>query len=134
MAGDERQQYEGPGCGGDPAATEPTIAAGYTARWTDSSEPNPGERKKSVIRKVFVEPACAGDTNLDRAGFSITLTKSSVPEVADRFYLRWRDDDHDETETFVNRADALAAYEGRLRDFRACADGPGEDDPFRRVR
>ena len=129
MAGDEQQQHVGSDCGGDPAASEPTITAGYTARWTDSSDPNPGERKKSVIRNVFVEPACAGDTDLDRAGFSITLTESSVPQVADRFYLRWRDDDHDETEAFVNRAEATAAYDRRLRDFRACADGPGENDP-----
>jgi hypothetical protein len=127
MAGDEEHQPDGPGCGGDPAATRPTITAGYTVRWTDSSDPNPGERTKSVSHKVFIEPACPGGAGLDRAGFSITLTESFVPEVADRFFVRWRDDDHDETETFVNRADAMAAYERRLRDSGACAGGPDQN-------
>ena len=128
MTGDQ-EQPEGPGA--DPTTTEPTITAGYTARWTDTSGPNPGERKKSVIRECHIEPACEDSTGFNTAGFSITLTESFVPGAAARYFVRWRDDDQDETETFTNRAEALTAYERRIRDFRACADVLDERSPTR---
>ena len=126
MTGDKAQQQEGSGGDVDAAISEPTITAAYTARWTDASGPNPGERKKSVIRNSHIAPASDDNTGLNNTGFSITLTESFVPGVTDRYHVRWRDDDHDETETFVSRADALAAYERRIRDYRPRADGPDE--------
>jgi hypothetical protein len=113
----------------DPTPVEPTITAGFTARWIDPSGPNPGARRKSVIRKSYIAPACDGST-----GFSITLTESFYPHVTGRYHVRWRDDAHDETETFMNRADAMAAYERRIRDFRACAEGLDEDRSGRAAR
>ena len=127
MTGDQ-EQHEGTEA--DPPPTEPTITAGYTARWTDASEPNAGEREKTVIHESHIEPACADTTGFNNAGFSITLTESFVPGAGPRYLVRWRDDDQDKTDTFANRADALAAYERRIREFRACANGLDERSPI----
>ena len=110
----------------DPTPTDPIITAGYSARWVDSSGDHPGEHQKRVVRKSFIEPACA-----DHAGFSITLTESVEPGVGARYLVRWREGDRDETEAFVGLAAALRAYERRMRDFRArcLAEGNNEDQP-----
>ena len=127
MNGDVEQEH--PGAGSEPAATEPTITAGYIARWTDASGPHPGECKKSVIRESYIEPARADKTGLNNIGFSLTLTESFVPDATARYSVRWRGEDHDETETFTSRADALAYYERRIRDFRASAEAPDGRSP-----
>lgn len=108
----------------EPTPTEPTITAGYIARWTDPAGPHPGEHRKIVIHKTHIEPACEDSTGLDNSGFSITLTESFVPGIADRYIVRWRAGDRDDAETYANRADALTAYERLIRDSRTCADDP----------
>src|SRR6185503_15059768 len=119
----DQQQAQGSGSGPvDPTPTPPTITAGYTARWTDPCVLRPGEHKKSVLYKSHLEPANRDSTGLDNTGFSITLTESFAPDLAGRYIVRWRADDRDGTETFANRADALAAYERRIRELRPRAD------------
>ena len=126
----DQHQDEGPGSGGgDPTPTPPTITAGYTARWSEPSGPHPGEHQKSVVRKSHIEPACGDSTGLNNDGFSITLTESFAPDLADRHIVRWRAGELDETETFANRADAVAAYERLIRELRACAEAPDGRSP-----
>ena len=125
MTGDDGQREEPAMSEPDSTPTEPTITAAYATRWTDASGPNPGERSKSVIRKSFVEPCRA-----DSTGFSITLTESVLPGDSARYQVRWRDNHHDETETLVNQADALAAYERLIRDYQPRADCLDERSPI----